>query len=640
MPEAAIPQFPGIARLRPWLRTLLLALVIAVSALVLWRVLEFVLGSHRGMDLTDEGLYFLAGDPPASNAAWGFPFGWHTHPLFALVGYDIANFRTLGAMILVLAAAWMGYLGSRLVTLGAPDQASKTRLWFSWICAVSGGVGSLVYYSAMLRTPSYNWLGLLGIGLASCGVFLAISGSHSHITAGRVRALLPAGLSSLALFLTLPAKPSILPMMLVLGGALIWVTVGLRSATRWLLAAVCMLPVWLVIVVVTGIWPREFASVLKLALQMPTPDPAQTVSVAVREALLAPRDALMGMANAADNPFLLVMISAALLLLPGVLRRRWLLMRCLGLGLAVISALAVAGVPIPRINSSGHAFGFAQAPVTTAMLIILLAGAASAWRLVPVSSQAADASLMGKRPVLGLLIAYLLACALVFAFGSDNGIYGQAGLAGGLILLAAVVAAGGRARSLSDLVPAVVVLCATIAFVAASLISGWRYPQRADALFSQTQATAVGDHGAELQLEPGLSEELNGLRTKAEAVGWKPGTPLVDVSYTWHPAVPYFLGARVPDSLQLTIFGYGAAHDITDFHLTEPYLGFPFADSWLLTTKDALLDPGAQSAVRFTMDKLSAVSGRKFPDSYSCVASGDFVLWRPMPAGTADPGHC
>ena len=31
MPEAAIPQFPGIARLRPWLRTLLLALVIAVE---------------------------------------------------------------------------------------------------------------------------------------------------------------------------------------------------------------------------------------------------------------------------------------------------------------------------------------------------------------------------------------------------------------------------------------------------------------------------------------------------------------------------------------------------------------------------------------------------------------------------------
>ena len=114
-------------------------------------------------------------------------------------------------------------------------------------------------------------------------------------------------------------------------------------------------------------------------------------------------------------------------------------------------------------------------------------------------------------------------------------------------------------------------------------------------------------------------------------MGWAAGTPLADVSYTWNPAVPYALGARVPDFLALTIFGYSAAHDIVDFHLSEPFLDFPFDRSWFLTSRGSSIeDPTGHLAVDLTMQKLAAVAGRPFPDSYACVAAGDFVLWRPV----------
>jgi hypothetical protein len=89
-------------------RALVLLLVIS-GIMGLWFGLAFILATDRGLDLTDEGLYLLAADPPVAAANYGFPFGWHTGLLFRLVGYDISAFRTLGALVLVLAGGWLGW---------------------------------------------------------------------------------------------------------------------------------------------------------------------------------------------------------------------------------------------------------------------------------------------------------------------------------------------------------------------------------------------------------------------------------------------------------------------------------------------------------------------------------------------------
>ena len=47
---------------------------------------------------------------------------------------------------------------------------------------------------------------------------------------------------------------------------------------------------------------------------------------------------------------------------------------------------------------------------------------------------------------------------------------------------------------------------------------------------------------------------------------------------------------------------------------------------------------GRLQGVDFTMEKLSAVTGRPFPDTYACITAGDFILWRPVSSEEARQG--
>lgn len=594
-----------------------------IGVIALWLVLGRILGSSRGLDLSDEGLYLLAADPPNLQAAWGFPFGWHTKPLFWLLGNDIAAFRTFGAVVLVVCTGWLGWVAARTIVRGTLKSWRDTSLWFAAITAAVGSIGSLVYYSSMLRTPSYNWLNIVGIAIASATT-LALVGRELDARTGRLVPFLLAAVSSLALFATFPAKPTTLPLMLALSTLLLLLVIGWRAAARWAVWNVVLMPVWLVLAVVLRVWPTDFLHVFKLALQMPAPDPLQTSSYAVRASLMLPKDVLAGFGDIAERPALLLMLALALLAVPAFARRRLLPVRLLGFALATLAALAIAGIPIPVLSPTGQAIGLAHAPLTTASIVVLIAALMMSARLGEVTEYRVD------RRMRWAVITFLVLLTFVFSFGSGNGIYPQAAVASGFILLAAAFCLAAPRIGRDRLVLVTAVLLGTLLLAGAAIASGWRYPYRSAPLADQQVPTLIGTHGSQLQLDPRLADTINGLREQGLAAGWREGTPLVDVSYTWNPSVGYALGAKVPDFLQLTIFGYSAAHDITDFHLSEPYRDFPFHDSWLLTTRNSVLDPGAQSAVAFTMEKISAVTERSFPSSYACVAAGDFVLWRPV----------
>lgn len=608
-----------------WVATILL---IVVGTVALWMALGRILGTDRGLDLSDEGLHLLGAEPPSLEAAWGFPSGWHTRPIFALVGHDIAAFRTLGALLLVVSSAWLGWVAARAVTRAATG-GPRTIAAFAVLAAVVGAVGSLLFYAPMLRTPSYNWLNLVGLTISvATSLSVVMAGRSRSLGGRRLSTAILAGVSSVALFLTFPAKPTTLPMVLVLTSVLVLVAVGWRIAGWWVLWNVVLLPLWVAAVVVLRVWPTDFLSVYRLALQMPVPDPLQTTSSAVRAAVLLPRDVAAGLAAAPDIPIVTLLVGVAFLLAAVIAGRRWLVVRLVGLGLSLLAALAMAGAPLPFLRPGGEAFGVASSAVTTGCLVVLAVALLAGARLGGLDDRVAGGSDALAR---WCAVAMLAVLPFVFSFGSGNGIYAQASLAGGLALLAAGVGVARVTVTRDQLIISGAVLAAVVLFGIAAVGSGWRAPFRAAPLAEQTSPTIIGAHGATLLLDSALSEEITGLRAQAEAAGWTEGTPLVDVSYTWNPSVPYALGARVPNFLALTIFGYPAAHSIVDFHLSEPYRDFPFESSWFLTSRESSIeDPTGHLAVDFTMQKLAAVAGRAFPDSYACVAAGDFVLWRPV----------
>jgi hypothetical protein len=616
---------------KPRLTRILLIFGTALAATTLaWLILERLLASERGIDLSDEGLYLLAADPPSPSAAWGFPSGWHVRPLFALVNYDIASFRTLGAVILLASFIWLGWSAAR-ATVARLETRTRSTIFLTCAAAM-GGVGSLMFYAPMLRTPSYNWANLVGITVSTAAALTALSLTRSpaqgrSVAIGRTSFALLAGVSSLALFGTFPAKPTTLPLMLLLTTLLVLITLGARGAGAWALISVGLLPVWLALAYLLRVWPDNALEVFRLALDMPTPDPLQTAGPAIRAALLVPIDAVSSLPGSDPATLLALAIGLTVTTIPALAGREWIGVRVTGLVVSTIGALSLAGVPTPIVNHQFAPFRIANASVTTASLVLLIAAVVAASRR-PCDAAAASPRALARWSTVGVLAVL----PFVFAFGSGNGIYAQASLAAGTMLLAGIVAIPRPLLGRGGLTILITLSLAISSFAAGAVISGWQAPFRAAPITDQQVPTQVGPHGSTLLLEPRLSETISVLRSKAEAVGWTDETPIVDASYMWNPTIPYALGGRVPDFLALTIFGYSAAHDITDFHLSPPYRNFPYEKAWFVTSRpESITDPNGQAAVDFTMEKLSAVAGRAFPDSYACVAAGDFILWRPVP---------
>jgi hypothetical protein len=278
------------------------------SAVLLWPFLAFILSSDRGIDLTDEGLYLLEADPPSPTAAWGFPYGWHIGPLFRIVGYDVANFRTLGAVLLVLGSAALGIeslrVGRRLrAAVQVPSHGgslnSIQRLETA-TAAITGGLGGLLYYAGLFRTPSYNWLVIFGLVVAVLGLLMLLQGSEPR-SRTRISAVAVTGFG---LFLSVPAKPTTPVFFALLSLLLLSRIIGLRAALRYLAGVTAVSVALLGAAVLSGLWPTNFVAVFLRALQLPRIVESHTLAGAFINVLRMPEKFLRA------SPSIVLLIAA------------------------------------------------------------------------------------------------------------------------------------------------------------------------------------------------------------------------------------------------------------------------------------------------------------------------------------------
>ena len=143
---------------------------------VLWRIGD-------GFDLTDESANLLAADPPARGDAFNGLAGLYLRPLWVAVHWDVAAVRIIGLAVLLGVAVLLGRSVARLL-VWPPGAVVATT--------VAGASG---FYASGLRTPSYNWLAMVGAmlccaaamrllaeqrpawaGLGGAGVFVAGTG--------------------------------------------------------------------------------------------------------------------------------------------------------------------------------------------------------------------------------------------------------------------------------------------------------------------------------------------------------------------------------------------------------------------------------------------------------------------------------
>ena len=709
--------------------------VAGLSALVLWGALFVVLAADRGLDLTDEGLYLLAAQPPSLEAAWGTPWGWHTAPLFRAVGYDIASFRTLGAFLLVLASGALGFLavsvGQRLRGLGHDVWAAGGRE--RAFGAAMGGLAGLLYYGGLLRTPSYNWVTVFGATVAAVGLLQVVVTQLSGRTGplgdepnarwpnafGYLLGVVTAGLGA---FFTIPAKPTTPIFFVILAIPVLRIAGDLRFAVKTVGAIAVAAAAFIGVAIVGGLWPWDFVSPFLSALETPSLLPQQGRFGALMSVPRFPldllRDPRLLAAVVAAGSFVGLSVAAGssdrVRSFIGSRRVAW------AVGITVTAVLAGVFLATPVAVALVHALptdgwsGFVMAgrdiypaevyvaavqslvgrlilpaaglvlgffltllggrPRDVLTLVVVMAltrgsqqaielafgGAATtqfvrpeltrgtavvAAGLVLIAHYGRDRGRAHAKPrgvpgqhpiVFGSVAIWLF--GVTTGFGSGNGLVRQAELAAGILVAALLLGATTVRGEWNRIVALAMVVALVLPATALYAVSNFRAPYRMEPVATQNVQVAVGVDGATLSLDEDLAHLLHQLATDASVAGWEPGTPLLAVASRWSSALPWHLGAHVPDSLILTLGGYGAgSEELLAFNL-ERAVDERFGAAWIMVTADS--HERHTESVAWAARAAAAV-GRTFPKDYLLVfrseaadskwvtESGDIELWRP-----------
>ena len=592
----------------------------AAAAAALWWLIGVVFSSDRGLELTDEGLYLLALDPPSNTAHWQSPFGWSTAPLFDLVGHDVARVRTAAIWLLVVVGATTGWAVARWLT--ADDRPTQAAV------AATGALSAPLLVANFLRTPGYNWANLVGLMLALCGAALACRAPDSERWHLQRPLHTAAALVALGIVVAVPAKPTSGPAILVATTLLMGPARGWRHLLRLATLTAGWTALLIAIAVLTGLWPTSFVSVLWQSRDFPPLHPNQTLGGALRDLLRVPRLAFHELRGL--RPATLVLVAAATVAAP-VLRRRPTRRPIIRTAPLVLCALAAVGtaVPWPLLGLPNPAYRMAWTGTALAALLLLYGAA-----LHLATNANTDDRTAVRRAIWVTAAAAVLVAA--FGLGSAMGVFNQTAAAAVLVVLAAAAAATALSDTMLRRAGAAVIAVSSLALVVSNTVDSRHHPYRNVDIALQTTPLVLGAHDSTLLVDSTMATELTDLRTQARAAGFCTGTRLLGLKWNWSATEPFVLGARVPDSLMLTIFGYPDPLPLLPVTMAELGLGATWHDAWVMTTDPATLEPADAAVLRTALDRLPQHIGRSFPDDYVReVSVNGTELWRPADVAAA-----
>jgi hypothetical protein len=587
----------------------------------LWFLIAWVFSSDRGLDFQDEGLYLLAADPPSKTSAWVTPFGWSTAPFFRIVGHSIADFRTLGVWVAVVVGGALGCALGRWITLHSPDRRWRTSCCTALM--VVGAMGAPFYASSLLRTPNYNWVNLVGLSAGAIGAVLALTLPDTSLPRSRY-AHGAALLIALGTCFAVPSKPTSAVFLLSATALIVLRRLDRRRAVLFTGMVVAWGVAIAAVAVATGLWPVSFLSTLWRSTSFPPLHPNQTIPGALKDVLRTPKVAVQSLRQLRLGAKLIVLLAiVAAAAFRGWRAAPWWA-RCAPLVLLVVAAVGTE-MPWPVLGGNSPAFRFAWVGTANAATLLLLAAALHLfvnWRHSEPAARSRAVEIAG----------FTLVLVVGFSFGSAMGVYHQMGLASSLLWLAVAVVVAltsvGSSR-LAVLAPIGVVAVAAILMVAGNTIDSRHHPFGTIDVADQTTSVTIGAHGTQLLVDADTATFVDEVRTSARSAGFCNGTALIGMAWSWSSTVPYIIGAKVPDELLLTLFGYANAPAVLD--VTMRFVHGPvWRDAWVLTTDPATIEPPQATELRAALDRLPASIGRTFPTDYRLAMDVDGTqLWRP-----------
>jgi|688.fasta_scaffold08022_16 hypothetical protein len=622
----------------PW-KCLLYGLVCSGA----WVIVKSLLASDRGIDFTDESYYLLEADPPTKWASFGMPFGWNTAPIYWLCGYDIANFRTVGGILLLAAAACFGYFIALLALQCSSESNTvepKTNTSLKLLTAATSSVGALMLYADLLRAPGYNWLNLLGIYLSGAGIFATASSLKSRKQASYFDYPISIGVIALGIFVTIPAKPTTAIGVIAIGFIIFYISSGLRKS----LATITVLTILVILIVELAVfvelWPTNFIDVFLRVItrKAPTLLIEQSITGAITSLLNVPFELYKQMST---NSYL---FTASITLICGcviasIIRRVKYIE-----ALSIVSITAFAwmclldnGVFNSLSGLAIHHFNRPH-PVTAGLILVFICCTLAVTKTIATDNS--KESIIERLTYLLIFSITITGFAFLFSFGSGHGAYNQACLAAGIFTVSAVaVILVAPFNCRTKFIFAVTLFVYSVMLSVGVIIDGHRLPYRCPPMAQNTTLTEYGPHGSKLFLHPKMAERAQSLDQNFKMAGVVPEA-LVPLVWTWSSGITYSQRKALPDCMMLTIFGYHHSVDLAVYNLSHRLKSFESSKAWILlgdgmewyglTEQQRAQRPINMADLLTVAKAFTKGIGRSFPDDYIRVFKVEGLeAWRP-----------
>jgi len=547
-----------------------IALAISVTAslsLLGWVMLR----CRSGFDFTDESFYLNWISNPWNYHASVSQFGFIYHPLYKLVGGDIALLRQANVLILfalgwTLCFALLRSIFIRYDSIGASLRTSLIGV------ALVAGAGSLSFFDLWLATPGYNSLTFQSLMLAATGALLAGRESSKLSFTGWILA----GIGGALAFLAKPTSAAMLGCMM----AFYIVAAGkFRHAGLALSVVAAVLSLVVAALVIDGSIP-DFARRIVHGVEIGNQ--------------LLPGHKLFDIfrwdeINLSDEQksnftyLLIVTFVAAVLSFCANSHARF----SAALFAVVISALIIAttaGILSPKISYE---------PFQPVQFFAVALGIALAALMFPISIYRR----LSRNSV--ALIVFFAMLPYAYAFGTGNNYWSAAARAGlfwflaGFVICAEFAAAN---AAWQKLLPAAVALLVPTGILYSAMENPYRQTLP---LRLQTSAVYIVPGRSRLFLSEETAAYIRELHRVSAANGFRLGDPVLDLTGV-SPGSLYALGAR-PLGVAWTLGGYrGSAAFLTAALDDEPCDAI--AASWILTEPEAADSFSPEILRRFGID--------------------------------------
>jgi len=532
--------------------TVLAAATLVAAAMLGWLLFR----CNYGFDFTDESYYLIWISNPWIYDLSASQFGFIYHPLYRLCGGDIVLLRQ-GNILITFVLGWLLCATFFRETVDTPWRIlSRHNLPFLAMAAVMAG-GTLVLFSAIfgwLPTPNYNGLTLQAMLLAGTGILLAEKSVSRSSVIGWVLIGMAGWLAFMAKPTTAAALGLVIGVYLLVAGKCKLRLLAIAMSTA---AALLIASAWVIDGSIVAFIERLKGGGLEICRQL---DAGHSLyqSLRIDGFTLGKNDKLM-IAIGAIATWICVHFAYT--------SKRSLVI----LGLSPLIALLLIVLdfypngPLPAMRIYDYQ---EQGMLIWAVPLGILAAALTSMRGVPRS-----------RPRWALALCFFV-FPHVYAFG-HGGNYWHLGSGAGIFwVLASLVVLTPAVEHRGDwsvLLPtAVNVQLIAVFLLYVGMDDPYRQPQP---LRLNTQSTIVGDAGSHLILSHGFAGYIDSIASLARKAGFKPGTPMIDLSgHT--PGALYCFGARSIGQPWM-IGGYKGSERLAVFMLDRVSCD-DIAQAWLL----------------------------------------------------------